>query len=77
MLFTWVIYPFVSDLPPAHSPTMAADPKNTGLLGITVDQPDMYETVEGGEMEEQEDSSTSTEEGETLHLTSLSWQGYM
>lgn len=56
---------------------MAADPKNTGLLGITVDQPDMYETVEGGEMEEQEDSSTSTEEGETLHLTSLSWQGYM
>lgn len=56
---------------------MAADPKYAGLPGIAVDQPDMYETVEGGEREEQEDSSTSTEEGETLHLTSLSWLGDM
>eukprot|EP00090_Calanus_glacialis_P034641 TRINITY_DN583_c0_g1_i1.p1 TRINITY_DN583_c0_g1~~TRINITY_DN583_c0_g1_i1.p1 ORF type:complete len:350 (+),score=167.73 TRINITY_DN583_c0_g1_i1:57-1106(+) len=56
---------------------MAADPKYAGLPGIAVDQPDMYETVEGGERDEQEDSSTSTEEGETLHLTSLSWLGDM
>jgi len=56
---------------------MAADPKYAGLPGIAVDQPDMYETVEGGEREDQEDSSTSTEEGETLHLASLSWLGDM
>jgi len=56
---------------------MAADPKYAGLPGIAVDQPDMYETVEGGDREELEDSSTSTEEGETLHLASLSWLGDM
>jgi len=56
---------------------MAADPKYAGLPGIAVDQPDMYETVEGGDREEHEDSSTSTEEGETLHLASLSWLGDM
>ena len=33
--------------------------------------------VEGGERDEQEDSSSSTEEGETLHHTSLSWLGDM
>jgi len=55
---------------------MAADPKYAGLPGIAVDQPDMYETVEGGDREELEDSSTSTEE-ETLHLASLSWLGDM
>jgi len=55
---------------------MAADPKYAGLPGIAVDQPDMYETVEGGAREELEDSSTSTEE-ETLHLASLSWLGDM
>ena len=58
-------------------PVMAADPKYAGLPGIAVDQPDMYETVEGGDREELEDSSTSTEEGETLHLASLSWLGDM
>ena len=56
---------------------MAADPKYAGLPGIAVGQPDMYETVEGGEREDQEESSSSTEEGETLHLTSLSWLGDM
>lgn len=55
---------------------MAADPKYAGLPGIAVDQPDMYETVEGGDREDLEDSSTSTEE-ETLHLASLSWLGDM
>ena len=54
---------------------MAADPKYAGLPGIAVDQPDMYETVDGGDREDNDDSSSSTEEAETLHLTSLSWLG--
>ena len=51
---------------------MAADLKYAGLSGIAVDQPDMYDNVEGGEREEQEDSSSSAKEGETMRLTSLS-----
>ena len=40
---------------------MAADLKYAVLPGIAAEQPDLYEAVEGGERDEQEDSSSSTE----------------
>ena len=40
---------------------MGADLKYAGLPGIVAEQPDLYEAVEGGERDEQEDSSSSTE----------------
>jgi len=45
-----------------------ADPKYAGLPGIAVDQPDMYESSDQPEYEQEEESDT--ESLETLHLSS-------
>lgn len=53
---------------------MPVDPKYAGLPGIAWDQPDMFETVPG-DMEDESNDNTDTEEEEKLHLSSLSWLG--
>jgi len=54
---------------------MPVDPKYAGLPGIAWDQPDMFETVPGGDIEDESNDNTDTEEEEKLHLSSLSWLG--
>jgi len=56
---------------------MPVDPKYSGLPGIAWDQPDMFETQPGGDVEDESNENTDTEEEEKLHLSSLSWLGDM
>jgi len=56
---------------------MPVDPKYSGLPGIAWDQPDMFETQPGGDIEDESNENTDTEEEEKLHLSSLSWLGDM
>jgi len=50
-----------------------ADPKYAGLPGIAVDQPDMYESSDQPEYDQEEESDT--ESLETLHLSSVGCLG--
>jgi len=53
-----------------------ADPKYAGLPGIASDQPDMYETQGGEEVEqEEEEEDSGGEETNVLHMSSLGWLG--
>lgn len=52
-----------------------ADPKYAGLPGIASDQPDMYETQGGEEVEVDEEDDSGGEETNVLHMSSLGWLG--
>jgi len=57
---------------------MPVDPKYSGLPGIAWDQPDLFETVQGGgDDDSTENTDTESEDPEKLHLSSLSWIGDM
>jgi len=56
---------------------MPVDPKYVGLPGIAWDQPDLFETIQGGDDDSTENTDTESEDQEKLHLSSLSWVGDM
>jgi len=57
---------------------MPVDPKYSGLPGIAWDQPDLFETIQGGgDDDSTETTDTESEDPEKLHLSSLSWIGDM